>query len=249
MEGPEQRYVGTEGLALSESEELHYPGTIEWFAEPQQRAARGFFSSLGPDEIRLLQTLYIHSSSNRATWKSEDWFRQTAWEAWLEGVLRIEVNLRPAGRAILHDPEAGAHGMTGDPPTSARIPGTGFRVEIYWNRATGANVPTRIEIVADPSGSLAYLGNTIALDRYLAAFALRIRSAQTSAFAKVPRRRPAPGQPIDVPFYRQLIEAEKALRREGFRGPAKELARRMGENHSTVKSWLRRGRQYVGEEQ
>jgi hypothetical protein len=61
----------------------------------------------------------------------------------------------------------------------------------------------------------------------------------------MPRRRPKPGAPLDSDFYRRVIASYRELRKEGYKNPAGELARRMNANPSTVKSWLRRGRIYL----
>jgi len=64
-------------------------------------------------------------------------------------------------------------------------------------------------------------------------------------FGRPPVARPAPGQPLNPDFYRRLLAAYDKLVAEGKKRPALELAAHMDVNHSTLKSWLSRGRKYL----
>jgi hypothetical protein len=152
----------------------------------------------------------------------EEWNRTLAFRNWVVDVLRIEVELKPAGRAVL------------------RAPGRHYSVEIIWLPAKKRELrPVRLSMVADQG---AYLGEYDELDHYTYATAFLLRASSlpgASAFTRVPRRRPAPGRPLDTAFYARLLASHDRLMAE-YRYPAAELARRMNENPSTVRTWLKR---------
>ena len=108
-----------------------------------------------------------------------------------------------------------------------------------------------VRVLADalPDGAAEGIADAslgIDLMMYLAAFRLKRSKVGVEAWKTgLPRRRPAPGKQLDTDFYRRLLTNYELLIQEGYRDPAAELARRMGEKHSTVKSWLSRGRHYL----
>lgn len=161
------------------------------------------------------------------------------WEAtfaernWMLDVLAINVQLKPAGRVVLRDPREST-----------------YRVEIYWVKTEkptrgkeALQEPKSVHVIGEPT---IVVGAQPDLNDYFTAFLLHISGTPPmAAFKRAPRARPAPGQAADTDFYRQLIAAEKALRADGHRAPAKELARRYGEEYATVRSWLSRGKRYL----
>lgn len=152
--------------------------------------------------------------------------------AWLQRVLKTEVELKPAGRAILREP---------DKPFKVEVQ---FVLDPEW---AGPGIQL-IQVVPDqPMDDSALASMDLDLVAYLAALELRFERGPQGSFPRAPRRRPAPGKPLDARFYRVLLDRYELLLQESYRDPAKELARRMGEKHSTVKSWLARGRRYLGE--
>jgi hypothetical protein len=154
--------------------------------------------------------------------------RTFAFRNWVVDVLDIDVQLLPAGRAILRAPDY--------------LYTLKFNVEMEFERYEDGIRPTRVAIVADPGKALIGYEE---LDFYLyaTAFDLRMQShPNRTSFARVPRRRPAPGKPLDTAFYDRLLKSYEALF-ETHRYPAAELARRMNENPSTVRTWLKRARE------
>jgi hypothetical protein len=162
--------------------------------------------------------------------------RGDGFERWITDVLAIRVELKAGGRAILEHPKRS------------------YRVEIQWHQ-TGKDErgkptlePKSIHVIADRS--LGY-PLTDGLDIYQAAFlAAMIRGSgrgSRRAFHRAPTTRPAPGQPFNTDFYLRVLALYNDLVREGRKDPAKEIARRYDAKHSTVKSWLSRGRRYLEE--
>ena len=143
---------------------------------------------------------------------------------WLTMVLSIEVTLRPAGRAILR--------------------GLGCTVEIQWLRGKDkVNYLKSVHVDFDTENAPLPDWQV-----FFTAFELHATTdPEEKGFTSVPRKRPAPGKPLDPDFYRRLLASYDKLVREGWNAPAQEIARRMGENPSTVKSWLHRGRKYLKE--
>lgn len=160
-------------------------------------------------------------------WRDDSEHR-AQFDRWCSEVERITVEMFPGGRAVLRHPDAGCS------------------VELYWmltDRKTKTYTVKSARIVADDALGL---DHRIDLYPYFVAFALAGVDARFTT--GVPRTRPGPGRTLDADFYRRLLRAYDALVRQGVRAPAHELARRMGEKHSTVKSWLHRGRKYTDED-
>jgi len=183
---------------------------------------------LTEDELELLNGPFAESAVNRETWDLGREIGERVWRAWLERVLSYEVTLKAAGRAVVRGPD------------------DGYRVEIQWvfDRRRKTHYVKSLHVVAD--GSL-NVKDSIRVGEHFAAFMLRVRQRPEGAFSRAPRVRPAPGQAADTGFYRQLLSAYDKLVAEGHKSPALELAERMDENHNTVKSWLKRGRDYLKE--
>jgi hypothetical protein len=137
--------------------------------------------------------------------------------------------MRPGGRAVLRHPDAT------------------FTVEIQWLRddEDGLVKPVAFHVIGD---GFLYAHEVPSAMRYMAAFELHLPELPKGWARRLPRRRPQPGKTLDPDFYRRVLTTYDGLVSEGIKDPAAELARRMKANHSTVKSWLRRGRQYLEEE-
>ena len=181
---------------------------------------------LTEDELEILNNRFAQSEDNRETWDLGRGVGERVWRRWLESVLSCEVTLKAAGRAIV------------------RKPGDNYRVEIQWeyHRRAKAHLVKSVNAVADDFLSV---GDPLLVGEHFAAFMLRVGQRPGGAFARAPRTRPSPGQPANPDFYRRLLDSYEALIQEGYKNPALELARRMDVNHNTVKSWLRRGREYT----
>ena len=100
------------------------------------------------------------------------------------------------------------------------------------------------EVTILPKESLTSL-DLDALDEHLIAFHLKALEELPAEFKRVPQRRPRAGEPPDVSFYRAVLDARSQLIRDGYRNINAELARRMNVSPNTVKSWVRRGQQYL----
>lgn len=164
----------------------------------------------------------------------------SGWVEWSRYVLEIDVDIRPGARAILRRPDTD-------------------RVEIQWidsgtknGRGKPVYEPKEIRIVADQIATDGVLTGLSFPDLYAydTAFHLKMRRGLGDSgrfIQRAPRRRPAPGKPLDPIFYRQILAFYDQLKAEGRKDPAKEIARRLDAEHPTVKSWLRRGRIYLSQ--
>jgi hypothetical protein len=179
--------------------------------------------------LELVHHHFIQSVDNQQTWDLGREVSERVWREWLESVLSCEVTLKAAGRAIVRKPD------------------DNYRVEIQWeyHRRAKSHLVKSVHIVADDFLSV---GDYLPVGEHFAAFILRVRQRPSDSFARAPRSRPAPGQAANPDFYRRLLAAYEKIVGEGYKSPALELARRMDENHNTVKSWLRRGREYTEED-
>lgn len=151
----------------------------------------------------------------------------TVFRTWVERILDTDVEIKRAGRARVkrHDLD--------------------YALEVQWVRgADGIPKPKSITVVGDP-----YLTDLdpIPHHEHLVALAMRLRNDQPRKFRRMPTARPAPGEPPKTTFYAGLVELYEALLKDGHPSPALEIAERLGENHSTVKVWLHRGRKYLAE--
>jgi hypothetical protein len=155
-----------------------------------------------------------------------EYVRQVAepsWWDWLDRVLSYEVELKAVARAVV------------------RGPGDGYRVEMQWvfHRKDKAHYVKSVQVVAD---DFLNVRQSFPVGEHVAAFMLRVNQQPRGAFARAPQSRPAPGQPLDTAFYARLLASHDRLMTE-YRYPAAELARRMDENPSTVRTWLKRARE------
>jgi hypothetical protein len=162
-----------------------------------------------------------------------EWVWTVRLREWILDVLAIEVEHKPGGRSVLRAP---------DPPEGMEIYAP-YRVEIRWAYDPDAARarPFEVRVIADE-----YLEERSAvpkgIEKYFLAFWL---TSDREPPERLPRRRPAAGKPLETDFYTRVLGQYNALKLQGHKAPAAELARRMGENPSTVKSWLRRGRKYL----
>lgn len=145
-------------------------------------------------------------------------------------VWRLKVEIRAAGRTVVRDPTEN------------------HRVEMQWLYQKRKKIyrVKRMCVIGDAFLSLDQLPDEY---EYLTAFYLRHRQLDPAGtYGRPPVARPAPGQPLNADFYQRLLIAYDKLVAEGRPRPALELAERMDVNHSTLKSWLSRGRAYLKEE-
>jgi hypothetical protein len=216
-----------------------YSGELPWWVElrledpgTEHRSWDSYLRSrTTPRQREILRHWFVGSRTNKETRNHDDlWVKERAQKLWYLRVLAIEVDLKPAGRAVLRHPENPYH------------------VEIQWiyHSAEKAQRPKTFTVVGEP---FLYRGSgPYDPEEYYTAFLLRMAEGEPpGTFARVPRRRPEPGKPLDTAFYQQLLATYEQLVKEGYRSPAAELARRMDENRSTVKSWLHRGRKLLDE--
>jgi hypothetical protein len=149
---------------------------------------------------------------------------------WCRGVVEIEVTLRPGGVAVQRHPQAD------------------YELVIRWKRdKQGVLRMTKIEI--NPDDFLSHFPGEGTLFQHGVAFKLRVEGLSgRKQFLRAPRRRPAAGKAPNMDFYRRVLDQYDALVNQGQKAPAVELARRMGEPHSTVKSYIRRGKGYLAQE-
>ena len=169
-----------------------------------------------------------------------------AWKTWVEEVRQVDVELYPGGRAILRHPD------------------TSYSVEIRWEpvmiRWRGKVVPRPGDLVltsfhVEPDGDARLWSNEgrweeASLGLYMTALRLAMQRnwERTGQDAPEDTTPPAAGRPPSTGFYRKALREYQQLIEEGNPGPAQELARRYGKPVGTVKSWLHRGRKYLGEE-
>lgn len=193
--------------------------------------------------------------SKRATARLEE-----LWRRWCLDVLATRVELRPGGRAILQHPGAGyrveIQWVYDHRSRQARIASIHVVADQYL--VTG---PRLRRMEALPPGDREELRREnwmfwplkypLYIDRYLAALNLhlapRFGRGGSRFLSRLPRRRPKAGQPLDPDFYRRVLSVYEELKAQGHRNPATVIARRMGWNPATVRSYVRRGRRYLGE--
>jgi hypothetical protein len=160
--------------------------------------------------------------------KAELW-RDQEWRRWAEKVAAIRVTLKPRGRAESREREEDAV----------------FTVHFRWYLEHGEPIATSIMVV--PDGGLAFNEN-VDLDAHMLACRLQLGPKGSPRRARLPRR-PRPGEAPELSFYRQLLLEYEELVKKADPAPARELANRHGLNHSTVKSYLKRGREYLRQEE
>lgn len=175
------------------------------------------------DEAAILAYHFLRSRESREL--------ERVWK-WVAEATTIDVTLHPGGRATLRHPYY-----------------SDFTVEIRWREVS----PKERRV-----GSIAVLGEPdvpwplhLDLEQYLAACWLRLLRGKHGAFGRMPDRRPKPGRhrKPDTAFYRRVVDAYGRLLADGHPNPTAEVAKRMNANRDTVKSWLRRGRQYLRREE
>lgn len=184
---------------------------------------------LAEEDVDRLLAFYVHEEIEREPFAK--YGTRDRLHFFLNEVHRIDVRLRPGGIGLLRDRLAG------------------YSVQIRWEQVGRTKdrrpnlEPRTIRVIGD-----AGLGMSLPrLSRYMAAFFLKGMSApgQRTFTRRVPQRaRPAPGRPPDMTFYLRLVEEAEELLRAGERAPARVLAERYTENASTMRSWLKRARDY-----
>lgn len=180
------------------------------------------------DQFQVIRRLFTKSRENGETWDAEPWVSDRAFRLWALRALRTEVEMRANGLALLRRPE---DGFT-------------VRIQWFWDHKAKTHKCTSLHVIADEE---LHIGDCSDLEDYFAAFFVH---AVTRSFptTRAPRKRPDAGKPLDPDFYRRLLENYDQMVAKGHKAPAAELARLLGENRSTVKSWLHRGRKYLGRE-
>lgn len=149
-----------------------------------------------------------------------------ALETWyVRELSEIDVELEHGGRAIVS--------RQGGP-----------RMEVYFTRRRDGTIePTTMQF--DGLGWKRLIG--LPFHEYLVALTEALTYPQPESFKRTPRTRPQPGKPWDEDFFRWLLDEYDRLKKESHKRPVAELARRLGgANRDTVKSWLHRGRKYLG---
>ena len=159
--------------------------------------------------------------------KAELW-RDREWRRWAGKVTAIRVELKPGGRAVCREPEQDAV----------------FTVEIQW--AVDHKTPAVVSVAIVPDDYLAF-NEDVDLSAYMLACRIEL-SKDAPKRARLPKR-PKPGEARDLAFFRWILGEYEALIREADPAPARTLANRNGLNYSTVKSYLKRGREYLREEE
>jgi hypothetical protein len=217
----------------------HWLPALTAAVEQRQREELRDVYGLSDELVDWLLAQYVLAEGWRLT-PAERKRWGSAWVNWSRYVLEINVDIRPGARAILRRPDTD-------------------RVEMQWidsGAKDGRGRPVyelkSVQIVADQivaDGVLSGLSFPD-LNAYQTAFDLKMARGPGDSgrfVQRAPRRRPAPGKPLDTDFYRRLLAFYDQLIAEGRKDPAAEIARRMDEKHETVKSWLRRGRIYLGQ--
>jgi hypothetical protein len=193
---------------------------------------------LALDEESLLDWHWHESEASMTAWLSTgrgasrftDFMWRDAKRKWHERARSVAVNLKVT-HAVLREPDA--H----------------YRVELQWlledSPMSTQPVLTEIRLIPDEVGSLSPEWANFDACLYLAALRLHLARTEPDWYSRLPRRRPKAGQPPDPDFYSRIVGTYNRLLAEGNPSPAKEIAERMGEKHSTVKGWLHRGRKYL----
>jgi hypothetical protein len=171
---------------------------------------------------------YGHPQTALPKAKRAKLWRDQEWRSWLEKVADIRVALKPGGRAASREPEGIAT----------------FTVNLQWVLDQGV-APTVVSINITPDWGLAF-NEPIDLDAHM--MACRIRLARgVPKRARLPQR-PKTGEPLNLEFYKALLEEYDGLVRDAHPTPGRELANRRGINYSTLRSYLKRGREYLDKE-
>lgn len=206
----------------------------EWFAEQVPN------ESLRLELWAIWQSLHRGLSPGKVR-KMSELHRDPAWRQWIERALSLHVKVMPNGRAIVRDPLDQS-----------------MRVEVQWERVKKwGHVPLSIHVYAEdprpqshPPRERPFLAwkQPTDLNLYLAACRIRLDRDQVKR-KRLPQSRPSgPGKPASRSFYEGLLDAYDRLVSEGHRAPVQEIATSMNANPSTVKSWLKRGREHLKRE-
>lgn len=178
---------------------------------------------LSPSDV---QGRFSEPGSGLSEKRQRQLWRDKSWRTWADKVMTIEVDVKPGGRLV------------------AREPDSLFSVEIRWKDFYGMRVAELVTIIPDD-----FFAWTTALDLDAHMMACHIQLARTpQTLARLPARRPRPGESYDPKFYRTILDRYSALLGRGHPAPVREIAESMNANRSTVKSWLKRGREYLKEE-
>ena len=164
----------------------------------------------------------LSKARKRELWRDEDW------RSWAEKIASMHVVLKPDGRATSREREEDAV----------------LTVHFQWNLDHGT--PMVVSALIVPDWQLAF-NEAIDLDAHMLACRVQLAKDPPKR-ARLPNR-PRPGEARDVAFYRQLLAEYEGLLREARPAPARELANRRGINYSTLKSYLKRGREYLQKEE
>jgi hypothetical protein len=188
------------------------------------------------------------------------------WRAWCLDVLRIELDVQPGGRAVLRHPvdpyRVEIQWMYDDkaeqPSQRGKITGLKVVTDQGGWLVTGPELRGTDTLTEEQRNELEQenwigwpLKHPPDVEQFIAALNVRLPpkfggDLSSRFFTTLPRRRPQAGQPLDPDFYRRVLAVFDELTKRGARDPAAQIAERMGEKPSTVRSWLRRGRSYIG---
>jgi len=139
-------------------------------------------------------------------------------QKWVARVRRVQVDVRPGGRALLRMSDAGPE------------------VEIRFHRGTSGYFIDEYHVFA---------GVEIEVGAYFAALLLELeRTGRQRKRGSSSKRERAPhaGRPPATGFYRTLLAEYERFVAAGERAPVKRLAKKHDAPDGTVKSWLSRAR-------
>jgi hypothetical protein len=221
-------------------------------SDVETRTLRDGWKRSDTRRLAIAEQASVFEEGERVEWGKTD--EDFAWRWWVAQVLRIEV-------AVLRD------------SATLQDPFLHYQLEITWRRdaTSGELLPTRLAFVAAPGdfvasgitqpatwagarvdllGPIPQLGQTVVLDPYLAALRLHIARHKGPDFTRVPKRRPKPGQPPNIDFYRRLSRRHEELKIAGHADPTARLTHEMQQKDpnvtkDAVKQLLRRGRKYL----
>jgi hypothetical protein len=157
--------------------------------------------------------------------------RGATWHAWLDQVLHTEVEILPAGRAVLNDPIAGVEAVFRFEPTGKRQGREPF-LALSSVEIKSPNLPPE----------------NVDVTTLVAAFRIELERIESSS----PRKRktfysiadrPEPGKPPKIDYYLHLLAEQEALKAQGNPAPDRELAERYGVKRSTLRGHLRKARE------
>ena len=212
-------------------------------AEDFREIVAGFATNntLSDEQVGSMLVIYVFEEWDREPEGRGDAQRL---RGFLSQVGQIRVEVERGGRAVLRDPDVTAS------YSARRLPvgvGPSYRVEISFEQAGRDKhpEPKQMRVIGD---QLLGWWNPPDLRRYAAALLLRLGAKEYEELgAAAPPTMPTAGQAPKMAFYRWLLGREEQLLRAGEPAPARTIAEQLDRNENTVRSWLKRAREYVKE--